>query len=295
MAFGMGPKALKTTSGEPVGGAEVGHMVSTEAVPPDAPVAVDVQIGVAHIQPEPPHEPNASGMPGAPAMTDEPRRWRRPFVVGAVVAAAVTVLVWWRWPKPAAGVAIRNFRECVDYGYPIEETSPERCRVSGGQVFVDESVAVASSEPKTNLVFSYVVDGMNGPAKPMNRLLRTQAEWSSYWAQAHAHLPAMPQLLPVDFSREMVAAIQLGTQPSDSYKLKFTSIYEVPRELVVQAKRSVPGADCAPVAAPAVARTVAPYQIVRLPRSDKPVVFDIQTVPLATCVASDPAALLPRY
>jgi hypothetical protein len=293
MAFGMGPKALKAVSKEPVGVAGSGHQESMEAVPSAAPALVDVQIGVAHIQPQPPSKPDAPGISNEFSMTGAHQLRRKPLLVAVVVAVAVIALVWWRWPRPTAPVAIRNFRECVDYGYPIEETSPERCRVPGGQVFVDEASAVAPSEPKTNLVFSYLVDGTNGPSRPMSRLVRTQAEWASYWAQAHAHLPAMPQLLPVDFSHEMVAAIQLGREPSDSYKLKFTSIYEVPRELVVQAKRSVPGADCA--TASVAGRTVAPYQIVRLPRSDKPVVFDIQTVQQANCLVGDPAALLPRY
>ncbi len=86
--------------------------------------------------------------------------------------------------------------------------------------------------------------------------VRTAEEWSTLW---RLHAPGQKQPA-VDFSREMVAGVFLGSRPTAGYDIEIVGVREAPDGLVVQYRETTParGAMTAQV-------LVMPYHIVALP------------------------------
>ena len=87
---------------------------------------------------------------------------------------------------------------------------------------------------------------------------RTQAEWDELW---RVHKPARP-LAAVDFSKEMVVAIFLGTKPTPGYGVTIVSAVEEGGAVRVRYRETSPPPDA--IAAQVITY---PYQIVAIPKS----------------------------
>lgn len=72
------------------------------------------------------------------------------------------------------------------------------------------------------------------------RVVRTAAEWNKLWAE-HSALSSDKTPPAVDFSKEMVLAVFLGTRTSGGYSVKITDARVVGRKLVVSAQETAPG------------------------------------------------------
>lgn len=94
---------------------------------------------------------------------------------------------------------------------------------------------------------------------------RTPAEWNTLWRQ---HAPDRPQP-KVDFGREMVGAVFLGTRPTAGFAIDIVSTKEEAGALVVQYRETRParGLITAQVLTSA-------YAIVALPRREGTVKFE---------------------
>ena len=96
--------------------------------------------------------------------------------------------------------------------------------------------------------------------------VRTAAEWSALWRQ---HAPDRPQP-SVDFSKEMVVAVFLGTRNSAGYSVEILSVDQGgPGALTVRYRQQQPsrGAITAQV-------ITSPYHIVAVPKSSAEVKFE---------------------
>jgi hypothetical protein len=100
---------------------------------------------------------------------------------------------------------------------------------------------------------------------PRQVVARTPAEWSALWQQ-HAPDRERPE---VDFSREMVVAVFMGTRTTGGHSIQVVSAREVPGAFVVGYRERSPerGSITAQV-------ITTPYHIVAVPRSDAPVRFE---------------------
>jgi hypothetical protein len=197
---------------------------------------------------------------------------RRPLIwVAVFIVIGCALGFWWfrHRPKPAP---ITNFQQCVDAGYPVTESYPETCTVSRGLTFTDGTRQAGASEPKSNLMYDTLVISQNGPPASSRVVVRNQAEWVAFWNKAHALIQPFPPLLPVDFTKDMVVAVMLGQQSTIGYRLKIDNVYEVPREVIVEAQATKPAAGCS-----LPTQLSAPYHIVKFPKSAKPIVFDVIT------------------
>ena len=96
-------------------------------------------------------------------------------------------------------------------------------------------------------------------------VVRTAAGWSALWRQ---HAPDRPRPA-VDFARDMVAGVFLGSRPSAGFAIDVVSAREEHGNLVVRYRESSPG----PGAIAAQVITSA-YCIVALPRRDGEVRFE---------------------
>ena len=68
--------------------------------------------------------------------------------------------------------------------------------------------------------------------------MRTEAEWTRLWQQ---HNPDRPRP-KVDFSREMVVAVFMGSRPNAGFSTTITSAMAANGALVVRYKEAMPGA-----------------------------------------------------
>ena len=69
-------------------------------------------------------------------------------------------------------------------------------------------------------------------------LVRTEAEWTKLWNQ---HSPDHPKP-PVDFSKEMVVAVFMGSRPNAGFSTTITSAMAANGALVVRYKETAPAA-----------------------------------------------------
>jgi len=89
-------------------------------------------------------------------------------------------------------------------------------------------------------------------------VVRTAAEWDALW---RAHLPAR-QPAAVDFSKDMVVGVFLGSRPTPGYGVTIVSAVEEGNVLRVRYRETSPPSDA--IAAQVI---TFPYQIVAIPKS----------------------------
>lgn len=87
-------------------------------------------------------------------------------------------------------------------------------------------------------------------------VVRTAAEWTALW---RAHAPDRPKPA-IDFSREMVVAVFMGSRPTAGFGIELAGVHQDGAGLVVDVRETVPGADA--IAAQVITM---PYAIAALP------------------------------
>ena len=128
-------------------------------------------------------------------------------------------------------------------------------------VFVVFALALMQSVPE---IATVAQGSRSAIEEPREALVRTAAEWRSLW-KAHGSSESAPA---VDFSKEMVAAIFLGTRPTGGYRVEITAARREGQSLVVDYIERRPGADA--IVSQAL---TSPFHIVRLRKHDGPVTF----------------------
>ena len=95
--------------------------------------------------------------------------------------------------------------------------------------------------------------------------VRDSGEWASTWRQ---HAPDRPQPA-VDFSREMVIGVFLGTRPTAGFAVEIVGYRENGEDVVVQYRESAPSRD-------AITAQVltSPYHLVVIPKRTGNVTFE---------------------
>lgn len=130
--------------------------------------------------------------------------------------------------------------------------------------------------PFTELAFTSYSYRSGGP---LQTVVRDEASWASLWA-AHATL-AVPGFDPsqaaprpaVDFSRNMVVAVFMGSQPNGCYGTRIDGIYRSGGKLQVAVLNSVPGDSSICTMA-----LTSPAHMVQVARSEEHVEFHVQTL-----------------
>jgi hypothetical protein len=109
------------------------------------------------------------------------------------------------------------------------------------------------------------VSGFDSPAR---LVVRDAATWQAVWAQTFKG-GSVPTIPVVDFSREMLVVVALGSHSSGGYGILIDGASEVSSGDVSVAVRSIlPGARCAVTAA-----FTQPVDIARMPRRESAVSF----------------------
>ena len=96
-------------------------------------------------------------------------------------------------------------------------------------------------------------------------VVRTAADWGALWKQHAADRP-MPA---VDFAKEAVAAVFLGTRPTGGFGIELVGAGEKAGAFVLQYRETKPGADA--IAAQII---TSPFLLVAMPKVDGDVKFE---------------------
>jgi hypothetical protein len=95
--------------------------------------------------------------------------------------------------------------------------------------------------------------------------VRDADAWKTLW---HAHTSTRPQP-DIDFSREMVIGVFLGTRPSAGFAVEIVAVRVSGEKVTVEYRETMPAADA--VSAQVI---VSPYHLVAVPSRPGPVTFE---------------------
>jgi hypothetical protein len=117
----------------------------------------------------------------------------------------------------------------------------------------------------SSIAFRLLLGGILWGGKPGTAVVKDAAAYAALVGEAFPN----GDLPPVDFSREMVLAAFLGSQPNGGHGISVSAIQEEPEGLRVRLslKRPRPGSIVSSASS-------APFVIVAVPRTDKPVRFE---------------------
>ncbi len=110
--------------------------------------------------------------------------------------------------------------------------------------------------------------GLKGPSQ---RVIRTAEEWYQLWIDHHSNVVPVPLPPKVDFTREMVLCVAIGQRPTGGYGVRITRTHLEGGELHVEVHETRP-----PQGAIVPMVLSQPYEMVRVPRFDGAVVFDVK-------------------
>ena len=107
--------------------------------------------------------------------------------------------------------------------------------------------------------------GQSGISMPRQVVVQSAEEWAALW---RAHAPDRPQP-PVDFARETVVAIFMGTRPTAGFAIEIVGYRDAGSDLVVQYREAIPPRDA--ITAQVL---VSPFHVVAIPRRAAKVTFE---------------------
>ena len=102
----------------------------------------------------------------------------------------------------------------------------------------------------------------SGIREPLHAVVRTLDDWAALWRRHGTGTPPR-----IDFAADMVVAVFAGARPTGGYTVEIIEVVLAERELRVGYRERTP-----PPGALVTQALTAPFHIVRLPRSDLPVV-----------------------
>lgn len=111
----------------------------------------------------------------------------------------------------------------------------------------------------------------SGYTAPTTVAIRDSAAWVAAWTTLHANQQPIPALPVIDFSKEMVVVVALGTRSNGGFSVAVARASEQAGKVTVVATETAPGPTCA---VPEV--ITAPADVAKLPRREGDVTFTMQ-------------------
>jgi hypothetical protein len=197
------------------------------------------------------------------------------LLVGLILTVVIGVFTFliWRANQPPR---VSNFDECAQAGYPVQESYPAVCRDYAGHSFtqkVDTSSDSPTGERQTAKDFTILVSGGNAAfSDRKNVVIKTQANWEKLWRETYAKITPFPNILPIDFTKQMVIGLYAGPKSTGGHYIKVTNIHESAAKVIVGVKEVAPGKACTVTQA-----VTTPHYLVATAKTDKPVEFQLTT------------------
>lgn len=115
--------------------------------------------------------------------------------------------------------------------------------------------------------------GMSGFSQKEHKkqyIVKREQEWQEVWDIAHANVLPKPTLPEVDFETYIVLAVFQGNFPTGGYDVSVEKIL-VEESVLVNTRETSPAVNCIVTQA-----LTAPYQIIKIPKTEKEIVFTRQ-------------------
>lgn len=113
----------------------------------------------------------------------------------------------------------------------------------------------------------------SGVPNELMAAIRSDEDWRVQWGLASAHFGSPPPEPEVDFEKDMLLIAAMSSKGSGGYSVHIERVVERPDELVAHVRFTSPGARCG-----AIAVITSPADIVRLPKSEKNVRWQVERV-----------------
>lgn len=127
--------------------------------------------------------------------------------------------------------------------------------------------------PGNTVSFESLKQGVNsGKEESFETVIRSPERWQQFWQDLHGNFYQKPPLPRVDWTKNMVIGIGLGSKPSGGYSVEIKTIVIKDGQLVINAVEQQPGQNCGTTMA-----ITQPYHVVTVERSDLPVQFNRKT------------------
>jgi hypothetical protein len=197
---------------------------------------------------------------------------RKVLIIIAVLA--LLLIGGWIIFGPGYFARIDSFKECSNAGYPVSDTNPPTCN-DGAKTFVGP---LGTPEPPAvayqTIDFQVLVEGDSQGSYPAkNQLITSQAAWQSFWVSVHRQLPATPNLIPVDFRKNDVIALTLGSKPTDGYTVRLLSLVNAGADFKADVQVRTPGKGCV-----LPTKATGPYYMAMVPKITGKLNFQVSTV-----------------
>jgi len=106
---------------------------------------------------------------------------------------------------------------------------------------ISPPLRVAATEPTNRVPFKTIAMGVrSGVREPSQIAIRSQTEWQNLWRQHTSTSTAPAPLPPVDFEKEIIAAVFLGEKPTGGYGVEISSAEVADSSLTVFVKETSP-------------------------------------------------------
>ena len=107
-----------------------------------------------------------------------------------------------------------------------------------------------------------------GYTEPLRVVIYTENQWDEIWKKVQVLRLPVPELPKIDFGKEMVIAVFMGTRSSGGYEIEIKNISKTEKEIVVGVEEKEPSSDSLRTMA-----VTSPYHLVIVKRSSLPVRF----------------------
>jgi hypothetical protein len=129
------------------------------------------------------------------------------------------------------------------------------------------STGLADEEGESVPIIKQWSGANSAQTSPKQEIARDVESWQSLWKTMRGKSIPLPELPEVDFQKHMVIGVFMGSRPTGGYSVHITRIMKKDT-MIVSVRETAPG----PGDLVSMALT-APYHVVVVPRSDKPVAF----------------------
>lgn len=99
-------------------------------------------------------------------------------------------------------------------------------------------------------------------------VLRNDAEYQKLWGEFYKDLDQMPRIPVVDFKKNTVLAVFMGTKSTGGFDIKIDQVTSTGNKIQVDVIEISPGVNCMTTDA-----TTRPYDFVKIPKTDMTVEF----------------------
>jgi hypothetical protein len=137
------------------------------------------------------------------------------------------------------------------------------CRILALAGLLLAGTAVAAEKGPGVTIIKEWSGAYSAQEKPKHMVAKDQKAWEEIWSGMNGNISPKPETPKIDFDRQMVIAVFMGTRNTGGYSVKITRI-ESNGTLMVWVKQSSP-----PPGMMVTEALTAPYHAVVVPKSDK--------------------------